>query len=573
MNERKADFQGTPIEGGYVLAPAFLYRPFVSSLPSAGIEASQVSSERASYERARDKAESEYRSLIASCAPSSPKKAILEAQEQILLDEDVKDEVEAAIQGLSNAPKALREVYGSYIALFQAKKDPLFQARYLDLADLENRLLRCLEGKEAPSLSSFEGEVILVAEDLAPSEMASLDREHVKGLVLEKGGETSHTAVLARSYGLACLLGAKGVMSALKPGQTVALDSVKGALYLSPDQALAESWAEREKEYLFEKKEQEHYLPLPGKTKDGTRIQINLNLGDVSPESLAKAPYVDGVGLLRSEFLYMQSDHLPSEEEQFEAYKKVLLSFGDKPVIVRTLDIGGDKKLPYFSLPKEENPQLGERALRLSLAHPELFKPQLRALLRASVYGQLGIMFPMVETTEDFLKAKAVVANCEKELRGEGVNVGSYRLGVMIEIPALALAADSIARLADFASIGSNDLTQYTLAVDRGNPALSDYYQKYHPSVLRLIALAVEAFDKAGKPIAVCGELGGDSLGAPLLVGMGLRSLSMSFAKVAGAKAHLAKRSLATLQKEAKACLSCDNEQAVKALLFGEKIR
>jgi phosphotransferase system enzyme I (PtsI) len=559
--------KGTPIEGGYAFAKVFVYAPFVPSLAKKAIGPSEAPLEVAKYEKSLRKALEEYDALLQKSEPSSPKRAILEAQKTMLGDEDVSEEVKAAIAEGANAPKAIAEVYGSYIALFKAKKDPLFQARSLDMEDLRNRLLRTLEGKPAPSLSAFKEDVILFAEDLTPSEMASLERSRVKGLVLEKGGETSHTAVLARSYGLATLLGVPGALGYAHSGEWAALDSLAGIVYLGADPANAGDWQAKEAAYAAHKKAQERYRTLPGLTADRKKIAIALNLGDVNPESLAQAPFADGVGLFRSEFLYMQSDHLPSEEEQFAAYKKVLLSFPKKPVIVRTLDIGGDKRLPYFALPQEENPQLGQRALRLSLAHPELFKPQLRALLRASVFGELGIMFPMVETLEDFLAAKIAVAECEEELREEGQSVGEYQLGVMIEIPALALNAEAIARLADFASIGTNDLTQYTLAVDRGNPSLKDRYQKYHPAVLRLIQLAEKAFEKAAKPIAVCGELGGDELGAPLLVGMGFRRLSMSGAKVAGVKERLAQHSLPELKALAESCLAYSNEKDVKERL------
>ncbi len=261
----------------------------------------------------------------------------------------------------------------------------------------------------------------------------------------------------------------------------------------------------------------------------------------------------------------MKNDHLPNEEEQFVAYRKVLLSFPKKMVVIRTLDIGGDKKLSYLPLPHEDNPQLGERALRLCLANPQIFKPQLRALLRASIYGNLGIMFPMVESFEDIKKAWDVVAECKHELDKEGLSYDrSVKLGVMIEVPSLALIAEKVAPIVDFASIGTNDLTQYTLGVDRGNPSLKLYYQKYHPAVLRLIAHAEEAFRKEGKPISVCGELGGDSLGAPFLVGLGFTRLSMSFSKVASIKAVLAENKQSDLAEMSQYVLNLGSEKEVR---------
>jgi phosphotransferase system enzyme I (PtsI) len=554
---------GTSIGGGYALARAFLYVPFLSHLPSRNVTADEIPLEFALLDKGLKQASEELEAIFKRA--SGPKKDIIEAQKLMLLDEDMIQEIKDAINSGDNAAKAIRDTYESYIALFEKNTDDLFKARALDLRDLENRLLRGLEGCQAPSLDSFHEDIILVAHDLTPSEMATLDRLHVKGLIGEIGGETSHTAILARSYGLPTVLGVTDALKFIKPSQKVAIDAQKGIVQLGVDEETEKEYQAKEEVYIKEKARQDHYLPLPGLSEDGKKIDILLNLADVEKTSLEKAEYVDGVGLLRSEFLYMKNDHLPNEEEQFVAYRKVLLSFPKKMVVIRTLDIGGDKKLSYLPLPHEDNPQLGERALRLCLANPQIFKPQLRALLRASIYGNLGIMFPMVESFEDIKKAWDVVAECKHELDKEGLSYDrSVKLGVMIEVPSLALIAEKVAPIVDFASIGTNDLTQYTLGVDRGNPSLKLYYQKYHPAVLRLIAHAEEAFRKEGKPISVCGELGGDSLGAPFLVGLGFTRLSMSFSKVASIKAVLAENKQSDLAEMSQYVLNLGSEKEVR---------
>jgi phosphotransferase system enzyme I (PtsI) len=563
--KEETQLKGNPVSGGYASAPAFLYVPFQSSLTLAEIPASQISPEKGKYVQALSVASQELEQVISALKKTHPDKAgIIQAQKLMLEDEDMNGEIQEAIAAGSSAAKAISEVYLSYMKLLSASKDDLIRARAADLGDLKNRLLRCLEGKKAQNLSALASDVILVCHDLTPSEAAGLDLAHVKGLICEIGGETSHTAILARSYLLPAVLGVSGALTAIQDGSLIGLDALKGEVTLEVTASQQQGYVSQEMSYLEEKRREAKYLPLPGQTEDGKRILINLNLGDAEKQSLSQASYVDGVGLLRSEFLYMKSDHLPTEEEQFSAYQKVLLSFKGKPVIIRTLDIGGDKRLPYFELPKEDNPMLGERALRLCLAHKGLFDTQLRALLRASVYGQLWIMFPMVGTIEDIKAAKAEAEKCRLALQAEKKPVSSdIKIGVMIEIPSLALLADQIAPLVDFASIGSNDLTQYTLAADRGNPALRSYYQKYNPAVLRLIKMASDAFNQAGKPISVCGELGGDAIGAPLLVGLGFGKLSMSFSNVAKVKRILAHNKAEDLKKIVDICLNLGSEEEV----------
>ena len=418
-------------------------------------------------------------------------------------------------------------------------EDPLIRERSADLRDVSRRLQYVLTGA-APerSLEDVPDGVLLAAHDLMPSQTAALNPDRICGIVTETGGATSHTAILARSFGIPAVLGIPGVLQTLTDGITAILDGAEGVLLTEPTAEQIGQYEEKRKEFLKKQACERAYLPCEAVTRDERRIEVHLNIGD-SDLSRYKdiIPYVDGVGLLRSEFLFLARDRLPSEEEQFEVYKRTLQAFGDKPVILRTLDIGGDKKTECIRFPVEENPFLGLRALRLCFQRPELFRTQLRAAYRAGAYGNLWIMFPMVGSMDDVRKAKAFCREVCAELEREGAAFSrSVKLGIMIEIPAMAVLADQAAKEVDFASLGTNDLCQYALAVDRLNQDVAAYYMPYHPAVLRLIGMAVEAFQKAGKPIGICGELGGDAKILPLLIGLGIRKFSMNAGSVAAAK-------------------------------------
>jgi len=356
-------------------------------------------------------------------------------------------------------------------------------------------------------------------------------------VVTEIGGNTSHSAIIARSYGIPALLGISGVMSEVRDGDTVVVDALDGRLIIGPTPEEIDSYAEKRRRYAVYVQEIGQYRTVQPVTKDGVHVDVCLNIGSVSDEELEGAAYADGVGLFRSEFLFMAGKDLPSEEQQFQVYKKSVEAFGERQVILRTLDIGGDKTLECMELPVEDNPFLGCRALRLCFQKTDLFKTQLRAALRASVYGNLAVMFPMVGSMEDLRKAKGILGEVEEELRAQGVPFNEdIQVGIMIEIPAIALMADIVAREVDFASVGTNDLCQYLMAVDRLNPEVAIYYQSYHPAMFKMISFVAEAFQREGKPLSVCGEMAGDPMAAAVFLGLGIKKLSMTASSVAGVK-------------------------------------
>lgn len=450
----------------------------------------------------------------------------------------------------------------------EANADGLMRERAADLQDVRSRLLRCLSGAPEKNLSRLPGPVIIAARDLLPTDTATMDRENVLAIITETGGQTSHSAILARSYGIPAVLGVSGAMEVLRDGETAAVDGSAGVVIVEPDGETRAALETRRAGDLARRALDAQYRCEPCATADGTAIDIGVNIGEAVEDYAALAEGADLAGLFRTEFLYMQGSRLPTEEEQFAAYSSLLRGFGGKPVVLRTLDVGGDKALPCLPLPQEENPFLGKRALRLCLDRQDLFVTQLRAALRASVWGNLWIMFPMVGTPEDWRQAKALADRVRAELLAEGTAVAeNVKFGVMIEVPSIVVLADKIVREVDFASIGTNDLCQYTLAVDRGNREVTGYYQMYSPAVFRMIAHVSGVFREAGKPLCVCGELGGDAGAALALVGMGLRKLSMSRGAVGTVKRVLAGKTMGQLESLAARVLDCATAAEAEACL------
>ena len=385
-----------------------------------------------------------------------------------------------------------------------------------------------------------------------------MDVSHVLGIAAAVGGYTSHSAIISRSYGIPAILGIPDLLHNVRDGDVVILDACEGKLLTGLDNRQLDLYTKKREQFAAEASDLLQYLKNDARTKNGVRIDIGLNIGSSREDELAGADYSDYVGLFRTEFLYMNSSSCPDEECQFRAYRKVLEAYGDRPVTLRTLDIGGDKTLPYMELPREDNPFLGCRALRLSFEREEVFRTQLRAALRASVYGNLWIMLPMVASLDDVRRAKKLIDSVKKELSAQALPYSdTVKVGVMIEIPSAALIADLLAKEVDFASIGTNDLCQYLTATDRLNPTVSEYYQSCHPAMFRLAAYVIDAFNKARKPISVCGEMGGDCLFAPVLVGLGLRKLSMSGSAVAGIKKVLSRLTTIEMKEMADWVLCC----------------
>lgn len=544
--------KGKAVSPGVALAPAYVYLPDLPSPSGGHIPPERVEQEIAILNEGIRIADEELVRLIDSFPDSEAEQAkIFAAHREILNDEALLDMIPGTIrEELVSAETAAFLAFDSFIALLGGAEDANIAMRTADLTDVRNRLVRCLRGGTAEGLAHLPGDCILVARDLLPSETVSMDRKRVLGIVTETGGATSHTAILARSYGIPALLGVSDATRLIKTGDALVLDALDGTLSVRPDEKAIADGETKRAQWFSQRAGEETARRIEARTKDGIRIEIGLNIGsDAEPIP----EYVDFVGLFRTEFLYMDSGHLPTEEEQFAAYRRVLEHANGRPVTLRTLDIGADKALPYLRMEKEENPALGNRALRFCLNEVHIFKTQLRAALRAAAYGNLWLMFPMVGGIDDVERAKAVIDEAEAELAAENPGFrASYRTGIMIEIPSIALIADLAAQAVDFASIGTNDLCQYTHAADRMNAAAAPYYQNKSTAMYRLIGMAISGFLRAGKPISVCGELGGDPEAAAVMVGMGIRKLSMSDACVARVKKRLSELTLDEAEKLAR---------------------
>lgn len=526
-------YKGVPVSAGIVIGNVYKYQRYVPEMTADSAKSPEE--ELMDYQAALNRAEKELKDLEAffEKQKDAEKAEIFAAHEEILMDETMDEEIRDSIAEGVSASQSIGTVFETYAQVFEGLDDPLIRERAADMRDVRGRLLRCLAGVPEQNLSALPGPVIVVTEDLVPSDTATLDRKNVLGIVTEIGGSTSHSAIIARSYEIPAVLGVSHITEYLAENQEIILDAEQGILLTEFTEADRTAYTEKREKFLVRREKTKLYINREPITPDGKRILVELNIASTDPQSLESAKYTDGVGLFRSEFLYMGHAALPSEDEQFQTYRKVLMTYGDRPVILRTLDIGGDKQLDCLELPKEDNPFLGNRALRLCFQHPEMFNTQLRAALRASVYGNLWIMFPMVASLEDVRRAKACLERAKQELRQENIPFSdSVKIGIMVEIPSIALMADVVAKEVDFASIGTNDLTQYCTAVDRGNPEISSYYQTFHPALFRLIGNVVREFSALGKSVGVCGEMGGNIYSAAVLMGLGMRQLSMGASSV-----------------------------------------
>ena len=562
-------YTGTAVSAGVVIGKVYLYERFVSDVSKCPM--GTPAEEAAHYLAARDAAQGELETLCQHFTElgDNEKASIFSAHLEILSDETMDEEIQAGISGgESSGPWVIRSVYEQYASMFEQLADPIIRERAVDLRDVCARLLRCWEGLPEQNLSALPEPVIIITHDLVPSDTATLDRNNVLGIVTEIGGSTSHSAIIARSYEIPAVLGVSGIVSQLEDRQEVILDAVDGAILTGFDEEVRSAYEAKRREILRRQAHTKLYIDREPITPDGVRIAVELNIASAEPQNLEYAKYTDGVGLFRSEFLYMGRSALPTEEEQFQAYRKVLMTYGSRPVILRPLDIGGDKPLDCLDIPKEDNPFLGNRALRLCFQHPDMFRTQLRASLRASVYGNLWLMFPMVASMDDIRRAKSCLESAKAELTAEGIPFSpDLKVGIMVEIPAIAFLADQAAREVDFASIGTNDLTQYLTAVDRGNPEVRAYYQTYHPSLFRLIGYVVRSFAAQGKPVGVCGEMGGDPLAAAVLIGLGMRQLSMGAASVASIKQMILSTSCETAKALAETVCGLSTADEVRKYL------
>ncbi len=495
--------------------------------------------------------------------------AIFDAHLMMAQDPEYRDQIVGMINDGSNAENATKTVSDMMVGMFESMDDQYFKERAADIKDVSFRLLCNILGLNIPDLTTIDEEVVIVAEEMTPSDTAQLNKKYALGFVTEIGGKTSHAAIMAVSLGIPAVVGCTGVMEACKHGDTVILDAKEGVVIINPTDDEKKEYAEKRDKFLHEKEELKVLLNEESVSLDGHKVDIAANIGSPKDMDAVIENGAEGIGLYRTEFLYMESiEDFPSEETQFLAYKVVLERAAGKRVVVRTLDIGGDKKLPYFAFDPEMNPFLGYRAIRLCLDRREIFKTQARALLRASVYGNLAIMFPMVATVDEFLTAKQFILDTKAELIAEGVEVSdNFQIGMMVEIPAAAVLADEFAKYADFFSIGTNDLIQYSMAADRMSEKVAYLYQPLNPSILRLIKMTIDGAHSQGKWCGMCGEMGGDPMACPILLGSGLDEFSMSSSRVLPTRKIIRSLNKKDMEELANKAIACRNESEVVALV------
>ncbi|MFM9279167.1 phosphoenolpyruvate--protein phosphotransferase [Paenibacillus jiagnxiensis] len=487
----------------------------------------------------------------------------------ILNDPELIDPVKDKIRNEQvNAEFALDETASQFISMFENMKSEYLQERAADMRDVTKRVLNHLLGLQFMSPAEISEETIVLAEDLTPSDTAQLNRKYVKGFATNIGGRTSHSAIMARSLEIPAVVGTKDVLSQAKSGDLIIVDGLDGEVFVNPSDEVVAEYRQKQQAYDKQREEWRKLRDEATVSTDGVHVELAANIGTPNDVTGVLENGGEGVGLYRTEFLYMGRDKLPSEDVQYNAYKTVLEKMEGKPVVVRTLDIGGDKELPYLDMPKEMNPFLGFRAIRLCLDRQDIFRTQLRALLRASVYGNLRIMFPMIATLGEFREAKAILLEEKAKLASEGVQVSEeIQVGIMVEIPSTAVLADQFAKEVDFFSIGTNDLIQYTMAADRMNERVSYLYQPYNPAILRLIKMVIDAAHANGRWAGMCGEMAGDATAIPLLLGLGLDEFSMSATSILPARSQISKLSRADMEKLAAQALDMQTAEEVVALV------
>ncbi|MCI2837881.1 phosphoenolpyruvate--protein phosphotransferase [Staphylococcus hominis] len=497
------------------------------------------------------------------------KAAIFDAHLLVLDDPELIQPIEDKIENEKvNAPEALNEVTTQFITIFESMDNEYMRERAADIRDVSKRVLAHLLGVELPNPSMIDESVVIIGNDLTPSDTAQLNKEFVQGFVTNIGGRTSHSAIMSRSLEIAAVVGTKSITHEVKQGDMVIVDGITGDVIIDPTEDELIAYQNKRERFFEDKKELQKLRDAETVTVDGEHAELAANIG--TPDDLygVMENGAEGIGLYRTEFLYMGRDQMPTEDEQFEAYKKVLETMKDKRVVVRTLDIGGDKELPYLNLPKEMNPFLGYRAIRLCLDQQDIFRTQLRALLRASAYGKLNIMFPMVATIKEFRDAKAILLEEKDKLTSEGQEVADdIEVGIMVEIPSTAALADIFAKEVDFFSIGTNDLIQYTMAADRMSERVSYLYQPYNPAILRLVKQVIEASHKEGKWTGMCGEMAGDETAIPLLLGLGLDEFSMSATSILKARRQINGLSKNEMTELANRAINCATQDEVKELV------
>lgn len=563
------NFKGIAASNGVAIAKAYLLVD-----PDLSFDKKTINDVTAEQARVDDalKASSEDVTLIKSKAEKNlgaSEAQVFEAHLMVLADPEMSGAIKQKIADEKvNAETAVKEVTDMYISMFEAMTDNEYmQERAADIRDVTKRIMSHLLNVSLPNPALIDEEVVLVSKDLTPSDTAQLDRQFVKGILTDLGGRTAHASIMARTLEIPAVVGSDVATKEIAAGDLVIVDGLTGDVIADPDDDTLATYQKKADDYLAQRAEWAKLKDEQSVSADGKEFVVGANIG--SPKDMAAVldNGSEGIGLYRTEFLYMESDHLPTEDEQFEAYKAVVEKMGDKPVTVRTMDIGGDKHLSYWQLPEEENPFLGYRAIRISLDQTEIFRTQLRALLRASAFGNLWIMFPMIATLGEFRAAKKIYVEERTKLEESGVKVGDIKLGIMIEIPAAAMLADKFAKEVDFFSIGTNDLIGYTMAADRGNDRVAYLYQPYNPSILRLINNVIAAAHNEGKFVAMCGEMAGDPIAVPVLMGMGLDEFSMSAPSVLQTRSLMKKLDTTKMAELAKQALDAETNDEVIALV------
>lgn len=558
--------KGIAASNGIAIAKA--YRLVEPDLSFEKRSVQNVSDEMKRFNAAVSESKSELQAIRehAMKALGADKAAIFDAHLLVLEDPELLIPVQDKIRDDQvNAEYALKEVADMFVTMFEQMDNEYMRERAADIRDVTKRILAHLLKVEIPNPSMISEEVIVIAEDLTPSDTAQLNRQYVKGFATNVGGRTSHSAIMARSLEIPAVVGTKTAIQDIQNGDLVIVDGNSGDVYVNPTPEIVDEYKQKQEQFERQKAEWAKLVNEKSVSKDGHTVELVANIGTPNDLDGVIRNGGEGVGLYRTEFLYMGRDELPSEEVQFEAYKAVLEGLKGKPVVVRTLDIGGDKKLPYLPLPEEMNPFLGFRAIRLCLDRQDIFRTQLRALLRASAYGNLKIMFPMISNLDEFRKAKAILLEEKEKLIQEGVQVADHiEVGIMVEIPSTAVMADLFAKEVDFFSVGTNDLIQYTMAADRMNEHISYLYQPYNPAILRLVKRVIDAAHKEGKWAGMCGEMAGDEIAIPILLGLGLDEFSMSASSILRARSQIRNLNKADMEKLAEDVLNFTTNEEVK---------
>ena len=537
MEESKKCFAGIVVSEGLALAKTYHYRTTDFEIRCQEAPKEAASEQLTLFRDASEKAKKQL--LYAADTCKAEEANLFLAYVQLLEDEEICSKISKKIEEeFLYAEMAVEQVYMAYANLFSSAEDDLLAARAADLQDVKNRLLCCLLGREYMDISHLPDDVIVVCDELLPSAVATMDKIHVKGVIAQRGGYNSHSAIMLRNYAVPAVFGISDAMGCIPNGTDVMLNATEGYYILSPDACVTDRFHFLQNERKIRMEEMEKYRLQPCRRKDGTKVEIGLNIENADFENTEGL--FDFVGLVRTEFLYMGSNKLPSEEKQFEIYREIVERAASRPVTFRTLDVGGDKILPYFKSQQMTETMETVRGVRFCFSQEELFFAQLRAILRASAYGSAQVMFPMVESIEDISVAREYLEKAKEQLRKRGDSFDDrMKVGIMIEVPAIAMQADKVAELVDFASIGTNDLSQALGKSDRQHMTVEEYYQSNNENMRKLLQGIFEAFDKAGKPVSVCGEMAGNPQMAEMLVDLGAKSLSMNVTGIATVKAHL----------------------------------